>query len=84
MKSLSDVVPIADLLKSPLRLLESSSARAVSHHVQSGLTSEVRVRGILLHPQTKGPFQWAQVWVATESEVIQLLELRDVLAVNGM
>lgn len=52
--------------------------------IWAALTAEVRVRGVLLHPQTKGPFQWAQVWVATESEVIQLLELRDVLAVNGM
>ncbi|GMK59361.1 hypothetical protein CspeluHIS016_0703760 [Cutaneotrichosporon spelunceum] len=44
----------------------------------------VRVRGILLHPQTKGTFQWAQVWVASEAEIVSLLDLREALAVNGI
>ncbi|BEI83909.1 hypothetical protein CcaverHIS002_0405130 [Cutaneotrichosporon cavernicola] len=44
----------------------------------------VRVTGILLHPQTKGTFQWAQVWVASEAEIISILDLRDALAVNGI
>lgn len=44
----------------------------------------IRLRGILLHPQTDGTFQWAQVWVSTEIEVGHLLSLREALAVNGM
>jgi hypothetical protein len=44
----------------------------------------VRVRGILLHPPDKGAFQWAQVWVKTEAEVINLMGLRETLAANGM
>ncbi len=72
-------------MQSPPRRSASSSARAVSapSSVTAGLTP-VRVRGILLHPQTKGTFQWAQVWVAAEAEVKSLLGLRDALAVNGM
>ncbi|CAK9786867.1 unnamed protein product [Cutaneotrichosporon oleaginosum] len=48
------------------------------------LGKSVRLRGILLHSQTKGAFQWAQVWVSTEAEVARLLRLREAFAANGM
>lgn len=37
-----------------------------------------------MHPQVKGFFQWAQVYVASEPEMASLLALRDALAANGM
>ncbi|KLT38673.1 hypothetical protein CC85DRAFT_314297 [Cutaneotrichosporon oleaginosum] len=48
------------------------------------LGKSVRLRGILLHSQTKGAFQWAQVWVSTEAEVARLLRLREAFAANGI